>query len=100
MPCFDNCCCNYIKNNLFPLFQSEVDLQVVRQNYIVGATFGGNETTPIIKGWFNNLPYHSIPLAVGTIYNTLLRKFTKNTTITVINYPLPFTEDTVVINLI
>lgn len=68
----------------------------MRQNYIFGATFGGNETTPTIIGWFNNLPYHSVPLAVGMIYNTLLKYFTTNSSITVVNYPLPYTEETVV----
>jgi hypothetical protein len=72
----------------------------VRQNYIVGATFDGSETMPVITGWFNNLPYHSVPLTLGTIYNTLLKTYNCNKTITVVNYPLPFTEDTVVSNLL
>jgi hypothetical protein len=72
----------------------------VRQKYILGATFDGNSTAPTIIGWFNNLPYHSVPLAVGMIYNALLKYYTYNTTITVTNYPLPYTEDTVVINLL
>lgn len=59
----------------------------------MGATFGGNETTPTITGWFNNLPYHSIPLAVGTIYNALLKCYTNSTNITVVNYPLPFSDE-------
>jgi hypothetical protein len=66
----------------------------------MGATFCGNETAPTIIGWFNNLPYHSIPLAVQTIYNTILRYYTYNKTISVVNHPLPFTEDTVVTNFL
>ncbi|XP_023714575.1 ATP-binding cassette sub-family A member 3 isoform X4 [Cryptotermes secundus] len=78
------------------LRQSKIDLREVRQNYIMGATFCGNETAPTIIGWFNNLPYHSIPLAVQTIYNTILRYYTYNKTINVVNHPLPYTEDTVI----
>ena len=81
-------------------FQSRIDLQVVRQHYIVGATFGGNESAPTITGWFNNLPYHSIPLAVGTIYNTLLQYYTNRTSITVVNHPLPYSEDSAVTKLL
>jgi hypothetical protein len=81
-------------------FQSNIDIQAVRQNYIVGATFGGNETAPTITGWFNNLPYHSIPLAVGTIYNALLKCYTNSTSITVVNHPLPYSEDSLVTNLL
>ena len=82
------------------LFQSKIDLQAVRQNYIVGATFGGNETAPNITGWFNNLPYHSIPLAVGTIYNALLKYHNSSTSITVVNHPLPFSVDSLVTKLL
>ena len=81
-------------------FQSNIDLQAVRQNYIVGATFGGNETAQTITGWFNNLPYHSIPLAVGTIYNALLKCYTNSTSITVVNHHLPYSEDSLVTNLL
>jgi hypothetical protein len=68
----------------------------------VGATFGGdNETAPTITGWFNNLPYHSIPLAVGTIYNALLQYNTNSTkNITVVNHPLPYSDDNLVIKLL
>jgi hypothetical protein len=66
----------------------------------MGATFCGNKTAPTIIGWFNNLPYHSIPLAVQTVYNTILRYYTYNKTINVVNHPLPYTEDTVVINFL
>jgi len=81
-------------------FQSQIDLQAVRQHHIVGATFGGNGTEPTITGWFNNLPYHSIPLAVGTIYNALLKCYTNSTSITVVNHPLPFSEDSLVTKLL
>jgi hypothetical protein len=66
----------------------------------MGATFGGDETAPTITGWFNNLPYHSVPLAVGTIYNALLKYYTNSTNITVVNYPLPYSEDSLVTNLL
>lgn len=78
------------------LRRSENELPTVRQNYIVGATFDGSLEAPNITGWFNNLPYHSIPLAVGTIYNALLNYHTNSTTITVVNYPLPFSEDSLI----
>jgi len=81
-------------------FQSDIDLHRVRQHYIVGATFGGNETAPTITGWFNNLPYHSIPLAVGTIYNALLKYYNNSTSITVVNHPLPFSDESMVTKLL
>ena len=82
-------------------FQSKCDLPIVRQEYIVGATFGGNETAPNVTGWFNNLPYHSVPLAVGTIYNALLNYNTNSSTsITVVNHPLPYSEDSLVTKLL
>ncbi|XP_069685343.1 phospholipid-transporting ATPase ABCA3-like isoform X4 [Periplaneta americana] len=72
--------------------ESRRHLSLVRQNYILGATF--SEDT--IIGWFNNLPYHSVPLAIGMIHNTLLKHYTNDYSITVVNYPLPFTEDSII----
>jgi len=66
----------------------------------VGATFGGNGTAPTITGWFNNLPFHSIPLAVGMIYDALLNYHTNSTNITVVNHPLPFSEGSGVTKLL
>lgn len=85
----------YLQNenmSKFILRQSEKDLQNVRDNNIVGVTFDGSNKTEIITGWFNNLPYHSVPLTIGLIHNTILKSRTK-TTMTVINHPLPYSQE-------
>ncbi|PSN43689.1 hypothetical protein C0J52_19461 [Blattella germanica] len=55
--------------------QSREDLQEIRQNNIVGVTFGKNGSKDLITGWFNNLPYHSVPLTIGLIHNSLLKNY-------------------------
>ncbi|KAJ9596524.1 hypothetical protein L9F63_012466, partial [Diploptera punctata] len=77
----------------FILKESNRDLQRVRDNNIVGVTFDGNDSMSTIIGWFNNLPYHSAPLALGLIHNTILINHV-NATMSVINHPLPYSDDT------
>ncbi|RZC40676.1 ATP-binding cassette sub-family A member 3-like, partial [Asbolus verrucosus] len=69
----------------------------VRMRYIVGATFTHNN----IIAWFNNNPYHSPPLALGLALNVVYKKLVgKNHSINFANYPLPYTADTKVQQLL
>ncbi len=54
------------------------------------ANFNSRKRMTVI-GHFNNQPYHVPPLAVNLLTNTLLRYFSRsmNTSINVINHPLP-----------
>ncbi|XP_059614826.1 phospholipid-transporting ATPase ABCA3 isoform X2 [Phlebotomus argentipes] len=58
--------------------------------YLVGATISGNEIT----AWFNNQPFHTIPLSLDTVYNAILRATCgQQCGITVTNHPVPFTYE-------
>lgn len=75
----------------FILQQSRNNLPAVRMRYIVGASF--NEKN--ITGWFNNEPYHSLPLTLNLIHNSIL--YTSNSTkhnISITNRPMPFSLET------
>ena len=46
-----------------------------------------------ITAWFNNQPYHTIPLTINMVFNALLRRSCGNCSIQVTNAPLPFTME-------
>ena len=61
-------------------------LPVVRLNYLTGVSFLND-----IIVWFNNLPYHTAPLTLSMIYNSILKELVgPNYSFKLINYPLPF----------
>lgn len=72
----------------------KVGLSLYTDNYIVGATFEANATnvTKII-GHFNNQPYHTPPLTLNLITNSMLKMISQSTDaqINVINHPMPRT---------
>lgn len=73
-------------------FQTRRITPVVRQRYIVGATFGKDNS---ITTWFNNQPYHSPPLALQLAMNAIIKtEVSEEHSILVGNYPLPFTLNT------
>ena len=43
-----------------------------------------------IVGFFNNQPFHTPPLSLNFISNSILKAYNRNHTITVTNYPLPY----------
>lgn len=43
-----------------------------------------------IVAWFNNQPYHTIPLAMNLAYNALLKTSCADCSISITNHPLPF----------
>ncbi|RZC36175.1 ABC tran and/or AAA 21 domain containing protein, partial [Asbolus verrucosus] len=66
------------------------DMPLFRNSYIVGATFKNN-----ITAWFNADPYHSTPLALSLVLNTLYKvNFDKKKSINFINHPLPLSLKT------
>lgn len=71
----------------------------VNFQYIVGLKATENDKT--LKGFFNNQPLHTPPLALNLITNAILRQVTDNDkyTISVENHPLPFTSTDRVENL-
>lgn len=66
---------------------AEKDLFVVNSQHLVGIS---NDDGSII-GWFNNQPYHTMPLSVNMIHNAMVKsKINSNYSISIINDPLPF----------
>lgn len=65
-------------------------LSRLNSQYIVGATVADDGIT----AWFNNQPYHGIPIAVNYVYNAVLKAAgCTDCEINVANYPLPFTVE-------
>lgn len=64
---------------------------VVRNRYLVGTTIDSDDNK--IIAWFNNNPYHTPPLALDLVINTVLKKFSPKHTITISNHPIPYTLD-------
>lgn len=54
---------------------------------LAGVTIRNDEAV----AWFNNQPYHTIPLSVNLAYNALLSVICPTCSISVTNHPLPFT---------
>lgn len=62
--------------------------------YVVGASFIGSNNPKVIA-WFNNQPYHALPLTLNLIYNAILKGINGSEYgIEVQNEPLPFTQET------
>lgn len=51
---------------------------------------GTTVTNKEITGWFNNQGYHTAPLSLNVIYNTLLQTVCPACRINVWNKPLPY----------
>lgn len=48
-----------------------------------------------ITGYFNNIPFHTVPTAANLIHNSLLAaRLDQSYSINVVNEPLPFTQET------
>ncbi|KAF5277495.1 hypothetical protein FQR65_LT03832 [Abscondita terminalis] len=74
------------------------DKTTVRLRYIAGATFKADNTT---IAWFNNEPYHSPPLTLQLVMNSILRKeISNNHDIQFYNHPLKYTINTKLTNLL
>lgn len=68
-----------------------------RRRYIIGATFHDGDK---ITGWFNNEPYHSPPLSLQYVLNSVLvKEVGVDYSIQFSNHPQPYTLDTKVTNL-
>lgn len=62
----------------------------VLHSYPAGATFFYNHT---IIAWYNSFPYHSAPLALNLVMNTILRSVSaRASSIEIYNHPLPLTD--------
>lgn len=60
--------------------------------YICGATFAPDHS---ITAWFNNEPFHSPPLALQLVMNSILRKqVSPRHQINIYNHPLKYTLST------
>lgn len=53
---------------------------------LVGLTVQNNA----VVAWFNNQPYHTIPLAMNLAYNAFLKTACADCNISITNHPLPF----------
>lgn len=76
------------------LKQSSQDIHELNSKYMIGATFPDSNTenhTEIIA-WFNNNGYHTAPVTLNLVYNTLLKNVCLNCSIYVSNKPLPYSN--------
>ncbi|XP_062542051.1 phospholipid-transporting ATPase ABCA3-like [Armigeres subalbatus] len=77
----------------FILEKSVTAISEINIRYLVGATLNDTAYT----GWFNNKGYHTAPLALSLIYNSILSAECPNCELTVINKPLPFQLETTLV---
>lgn len=69
------------------MLQASEKISPFTQKYIIGAIFGESKIT----AFFNNQPYHGPPLALGMVYNAILKNYKGDDyEITIINHPLPY----------
>lgn len=69
---------------------AETILHRLHTDYIIGATVRAENVT----AWFNNRPFHGLPISVNTINNAILRAAgCTECEINVGNFPLPFTAE-------
>lgn len=67
----------------------------VRHRYILATSFEENSITAL----FNNIPYHSPPLAVSMVFDSIVRtKLNSSYKIHITNHPLPISIDSKVSN--
>lgn len=66
------------------------ELVSFNDRYLIGVTVEDNNITT----WFNNQPYHTIPLSLDVSFNAMLKAHCPDCSISVVNEPLPFTFDT------
>ncbi|KAB0796441.1 hypothetical protein PPYR_10502 [Photinus pyralis] len=80
------------------MFNETIDSNTaVRLRHIAGATFRKDNS---ITAWFNNEPYHSPPLALQLVMNSILHKEVGNNHyIQFYNHPLEFTINTKLMDL-
>lgn len=62
----------------------------MKKRYIVGASFNSDTN---ITGWFNGDPYHSPPLALSLLLNTIYKESLAKS-VSFINHPLPLSLKT------
>lgn len=78
-----------VEENISEFFLNQVkaeDVQLMRMRYLVGASL--NEA-PLIA-WFNNQPYHTIPLSLQMLFSAMLRvACNNNCSLHIVNHPLP-----------
>lgn len=84
---------------------ASVEPGTFRSSYIIGADFlppisAGDVNSPepkrLIRGWFNNEAYHTPPLVVNFVYNAIVKLIDPDCEISVANYPLPLTANSMV----
>uniref|UniRef100_A0A182SFE6 Uncharacterized protein n=1 Tax=Anopheles maculatus TaxID=74869 RepID=A0A182SFE6_9DIPT len=71
--------------------KSKEDIATVNTRYFVGATIADGSS---YVGWFNNKAFHTAPLALNLIYNTILQAQCTECRLHVVNKPLPYRLDT------
>lgn len=65
------------------------ELVTFNNRYLIGVTVEDRNITT----WFNNQPYHTVPLSLDVSFNALLKSICPECSIAVTNEPLPFTFD-------
>lgn len=82
---------NIVNLTEFILERSAANLGVVTQTYLLATSFDAGKIT----AFFNNQPLHTSPMALGYVYNALLKTFASpELSMNFINAPLPYTADT------
>lgn len=65
------------------------ELVSFNDRYLIGVTVEDEHITT----WFNNQPYHTVPLTLDVTFNAMLKAHCPECSISVTNEPLPFTFD-------
>lgn len=75
----------------YVLERSRENLGFVNRNYYVGVSMLSDD---LVTAWFNNQPYHGIPLTLNLVHTSLIRAHLgPNFNVSVTNAPLPYGEE-------
>ncbi|XP_063703816.1 phospholipid-transporting ATPase ABCA3-like [Culicoides brevitarsis] len=72
---------------------STQDIHKLNSQYLIGASIEQKvENRTEIVAWFNNNAYHTAPIALNAVFNTILKEICAECSIQVTNKPLPYSS--------
>lgn len=77
-----------VEENISEFFLNRMkdsDVPFIHMRYLVGVSL--NER-PMVA-WYNNQPYHTIPLTIDVLFGAMLRLICGNCSLRIVNHPLP-----------
>ncbi|XP_077296644.1 phospholipid-transporting ATPase ABCA3-like [Arctopsyche grandis] len=66
---------------------ADVDMPSMRRRNLIGATID----TKRVIAWFSNFAFHDLPASFILAHNAILKSVSPKSSISLVNYPLPFT---------